>query len=162
MQQNIHPLKNEWKFWVRQIKWEGKSRQYEIEPICTFNTVEAFWNNFIQLPSIKELQKGGISLFKNGIQPAWEDPKNADGQSVMLAITDWTQELWEKLILKIVGGTLEEAFPEPFFCGMYAKMNQHGLTVELWFGPGEFNVEKLAKFLEIDSTNLQLKQHPKN
>ena len=162
MLNQTHPLKTEWKFWVIQLKWEGRTKQFDIEPIFTCNTVETFWNNFIQFPPVNELKKGGISLFKSSIKPAWEDPQNAGGQSVTIALTEWTQEYWEKLILMIVGGTLEERFPQPFFCGMYAKVNSVGLSAALWFGPGELDTKALAEVLEIDPSVLQVKAHPTN
>ncbi|EAY10775.1 hypothetical protein TVAG_121790 [Trichomonas vaginalis G3] len=157
-----HPLPTEWQFWVIQIKWEGKNRNFEIEPIVGFKTVEDFWNNFMQFPPIGEIKKGGISLFKKGIKPAWEDPKNENGQAVTISLSVWTQELWEKIILAIVGGSIDDVIKEPELCGMYAKVNQIGLSVALWFGPGELNVNALAEVLSLDPAVLQVKAHPKN
>lgn len=157
-----HPLPTEWQFWVIQLKWEGKNRNFDIEPICSCKTVEEFWNNFIQFPPIAEIKKGGISLFKKGIKPAWEDPKNDGGQAVNISVSLWTQELWEKVVVAIAGGAIDDAIKDPEFCGMYARVNTVGLSVALWFGPGELDVKALADVLGMDPESMQVKAHPKN
>jgi len=102
-----HLLQFEWEFWVIQIKQTSNGESYDIEPICSFDSVELFWEYFQQLPPISDLSLGGIGLFKKGISPAWEDPANANGISVSVRDVEWNTDQWENLILYIIGGNFE-------------------------------------------------------
>jgi hypothetical protein len=52
-----------------------------------------------------------FGLFKNGIQPAWEDPANKNGME-LVAIKTLTSEVldqfWENLVLGLIGETIDE------------------------------------------------------
>jgi len=74
-----HQLQNTWVLWFfkndRTKNWSDNLRL-----VTKFNTVEDFWAiyNHIQLSS--KLHPGcDYNLFKDGIQPMWEDSRNKDG-----------------------------------------------------------------------------------
>ncbi|CAH6792216.1 unknown_gene_11175 [Phodopus roborovskii] len=74
-----HPLQNRWALWFFK---NDKSRTWQanLRLISKFVTVEDFWAlyNHIQLSS--NLMPGcDYSLFKDGIEPMWEDEKNKRG-----------------------------------------------------------------------------------
>jgi len=74
-----HPLQNAWTLWFfkndKSRTWEDNQR-----PIITVTTVEDFWAlyNHIETPSNLPAASD-YSLFKEGIFPDWEDPRNEDG-----------------------------------------------------------------------------------
>jgi len=74
-----HPLQNAWTLWFfkndKNRSWEDNQR-----PIITVTTVEDFWAlyNHIEVPS-KLPTASDYSLFKEGIFPDWEDPRNQNG-----------------------------------------------------------------------------------
>ncbi|XP_072563391.1 eukaryotic translation initiation factor 4eb isoform X4 [Paramormyrops kingsleyae] len=74
-----HPLQNRWSLWFfkndKSKTWQANQRL-----ISKFDTVEDFWAlyNHIQLSS--NLMSGcDYSLFKDGIEPMWEDDRNKQG-----------------------------------------------------------------------------------
>lgn len=74
-----HPLQHTWALWFfkndRNKNWSDNLRL-----VTKFDTVEDFWAiyNHIQLSS--KLHAGcDYNLFKDGIQPMWEDPSNKNG-----------------------------------------------------------------------------------
>ena len=74
-----HPLQNAWTLWFfkndKTRSWEENQR-----PIITVNTVEDFWSLYNHIEVASRLPPGSdYSLFKEGIFPDWEDPKNQDG-----------------------------------------------------------------------------------
>jgi len=74
-----HPLQNAWTLWFFK---NDKSRSWfdNQRPVITVTTVEDFWAlyNHIETPSNLP-PASDYSLFKEGIFPDWEDPRNEDG-----------------------------------------------------------------------------------
>ena len=55
--------------------------------IHSFDSVEKFWHAMHNMPNTMEIQnETDIYMFKNGIEPMWEDPKNASGGRWILTI----------------------------------------------------------------------------
>ena len=160
---DVHPLLNEWTFWVIQVKRVGSGVQYEIEPVITFGTIEGFWNAFVQFPNLIDIKQGGIALFKAGIKPAWEDPQNAGGQAWSVTPESFTQKEWTETIVTIIGGQFEEEIGEhaPKLCGLYIQKKPTGLSSELWFGPGQCEELAVQKAIGITGKNPRIKPHPK-
>ncbi|XP_071426283.1 eukaryotic translation initiation factor 4E type 1B isoform X1 [Pithys albifrons albifrons] len=74
-----HPLQNRWALWFFKND-KSKMWQANLRLITKFSTVEDFWAlyNHIQLAS--KLASGcDYSLFKDGIEPMWEDSQNKRG-----------------------------------------------------------------------------------
>ncbi|VFV38607.1 eukaryotic translation initiation factor 4e [Lynx pardinus] len=74
-----HPLRSRWALWFFKND-KSKTWQANLLLISKFGTAEDFWAlyNHIQLSS--NLMPGcDYSLFKDGIEPMWEDEKNKRG-----------------------------------------------------------------------------------
>ncbi|XP_026713943.1 eukaryotic translation initiation factor 4E type 1B isoform X2 [Athene cunicularia] len=74
-----HPLQNRWALWFFKND-KSKMWQANLRLVTKFSTVEDFWAlyNHIQLAS--KLTSGcDYSLFKDGIEPMWEDSQNKRG-----------------------------------------------------------------------------------
>ena len=91
-----HPLQNAWTLWFfkndKSKTWEENQR-----PIITVTTVEDFWSLYNHIEVVFKFEDQMIismftfqvssklptgadySMFKEGIFPDWEDPKNQDG-----------------------------------------------------------------------------------
>ena len=160
----MHPLQNEWTFWIIQVKRVGASVQYDIEPVITFATIEAFWNAFLQFPKLSGIKQGGIALFKAGIKPAWEDPGNLGGQAWAIYPEEFTQKDWQDVLVKIISGSFEQTLGDhaPGLCGFTAQKKQNGsLSTEIWFGPGVCEELTVQKAIGIKGKSPVLKPHPK-
>ena len=71
-----HPLQNAWTLWFfkndKARTWEENQR-----PIVTVTSVEDFWCLYNHIEMASKLPLGSdFSLFKEGIFPDWEDPRN--------------------------------------------------------------------------------------
>ena len=152
-----HKLQSSWKFWVVQ-----SNRNYEIEPIASFSTIEEFWDIYSQFPNIEKMSQGGLSLFKEGIKPAWEDKKNENGFSVRI-IKSFDKKSFDNLIMLIIGGTLEHVITDVNFCGLYVLKKQINIwNIALWFESGQISensIKLLADLLNIEKSLLSIKKH---
>lgn len=83
-----HPLYNSWTLWFDNPLHKGSSSAKErreswganLNQVGKLNSVEEFWglyNNIV--PPSNLPQSANFYLFKEGIQPAWEDPANGNG-----------------------------------------------------------------------------------
>lgn len=156
----VHPLPSEWEFWVVQ-----SNQNYEIESIATFNTIESFWNVYSQFPSIEKMENGGLSLFKRGIKPAWEDESNLNGFSIRIK-KKFEKKEFDELVMMIIGGSLEQKMPDVQLCGLYVlKKTVDNMNVALWFKEGEISTESLEAFLQmlrVELKHVSVKNHPSN
>mmetsp|Transcript_11881 Transcript_11881/g.16863 ORF Transcript_11881/g.16863 Transcript_11881/m.16863 type:complete len:207 (+) Transcript_11881:229-849(+) len=122
-----HPLESEWVLWEHAggankdpNKWKENMKE-----LCSFKTVEGFWQYFNHLPRPSEVFFDGesrkkigpqqktieeYSLFQRGIEPEWGDPQNVVGgewfcrQYLEPQILDL---YWHNLVLGVIGGMIE-------------------------------------------------------
>lgn len=157
MSEKTHQLPSKWEFWVVQ-----SNQNYEIESIASFSTIESFWNIYSQFPSIEKMGNGGLSLFKYGIKPAWEDENNLNGFSIRI-IKKFDQKDFDELVMLIIGGTLEENLPDVHLCGLYVlKKSTDNMNVALWFKEGKISTksqEIFCEMLKIEQTQISVKKH---
>lgn len=157
MATEVHKLPCEWQFWVSKVS----TSEYEIESIASFATIEDFWSIYLQFPQIEELRRGGLSLFKKGIRPAWEDPQNAGGQTARLTALRITKESWEHLVLAVIGGSLEAKVTGAPLCGISVAWTPrlNSLRAEIWYGRGHIDRGRLAAALGVDATTVSIRSH---
>ena len=93
-----------------------------IVSLNTFSTVYGFWQLYNNLPPLRScfavdkrflvnnMKVNALSLFKDMIMPAWEDPKNMTGGEwiVKMQSTESLADLWQSLCLSAIG----ELFPD--------------------------------------------------
>jgi len=103
-----HPLQNAWTLWFfkndKSRTWEENQR-----PIITVTTVEDFWSLYNHIEVASKLPAGAdYSIFKEGIFPDWEDPRNQDGGRWIISLDKkFKQELldtyWLEIIFFLIG-----------------------------------------------------------
>ncbi|XP_026191472.1 eukaryotic translation initiation factor 4E type 2 [Cyclospora cayetanensis] len=128
------PLQHTWHVWEqiqRDTSHPDRAMDYSenTRDLAAFNTVQTFWQLWAHIPQPSELlghkrmirqDNNGRShvvdalmIFKEGIQPMWEDPHNATGGHMEYRITPFQtragqlDEYWNNLVLGLVGGTIE-------------------------------------------------------
>ena len=68
-----------WTFFVFNYS-NGKDWHERLQKVTTFNTVEKFWAMMLHTLPPSEIANGtDLYIFKDGIEPMWEDPKNERG-----------------------------------------------------------------------------------
>jgi len=103
-----HPLQNAWTLWFfkndKSRTWEENQR-----PIITVTTVEDFWSLYNHIEVASRLPAGAdYSLFKEGIFPDWEDPRNQDGGRWIISLDKRQKEkfldsYWLEIIFFLIG-----------------------------------------------------------
>ncbi|AFZ79733.1 eukaryotic translation initiation factor 4E type, putative [Theileria equi strain WA] len=125
-------LKNKWVIWEQIVKMNdhGHNVDYKehTKPLVSFDSVQAFWNLWFNIPQPSELSTtkrisrecsdgsehfiDAIMVFRDGVQPMWEDPLNKDGGHFDYRfrpadISPLTiDEYWNNIILGLVGSTI--------------------------------------------------------
>ncbi|GJP31246.1 hypothetical protein CLOM_g23332 [Closterium sp. NIES-68] len=131
-----HPLEHRWTLWFDNPQHRGKggsSWGSSLRVIFTFGTVEDFWclyNNIVQ-PS-KLMNKADMHLFKDGIQPKWEDPKCEKGGSWTIPCSrskEYLDNTWLHMMLAMIGEQIEEGND---ICGAVVSIRTGKDRVALW------------------------------
>lgn len=112
-----HPLQNQWQLWY----WRntGGSWQDNLLKVAKFQTVEDFWALFHHIEVASNLQVGSdYNLFKDEIEPMWEDPNNRKGgrwlftllksQASKAAHPKLLDDLWLEVLLCLIGESFGE------------------------------------------------------
>jgi len=103
-----HPLQNSWTLWFFKND-KGRSWEENQKPIVTVSTVEDFWSlyNHVVVPS--RLPPGSdYSLFKEGISPDWEDPRNQAGGRWIINMdkrrsAEYLDTCWLEIMFYLIG-----------------------------------------------------------
>lgn len=138
-------FKNIWKFWLVLVSSQQNSRQYQIEEIFTFKTLDYFFHYFQSLPKLSELRNVNnknisLALFKEQIKPAWEDPENQDGGYFSFSVSIYEKrevidDIWFNMLLKIIGNSLQAEFKDSVLInGIYMKLrpNNNSYDMQIW------------------------------
>merc|ERR1719229_1021803 len=151
------PLKTPWVLWER-VATGG----YATSKVVTFQTVQEFWSVWNGVPQPSELLDNkrffrqqisnapvpidALMIFRNGIEPQWEDKANTNGGHFQIQLKPPSgggqiDEYWNNLVLAMIGETMEAG--------------QHVTGVRL--------VDKLTgKGKVTDAIRLELWYHSKN
>jgi len=154
-------LKDNWVLWEQVVPNEttGKATSYNdnTHKVTKFTTVQDFWGIWNGLPQPSELldqkrimrnQSNGqsvaidaIMIFKEGINPEWEHPMNANGGHFQMQLKPsmgggQIDELWNNIVLGMIGGTIEH---NELITGvrlvdkLSGPKNANAIRIELWF-----------------------------
>ena len=97
---------------------KGKARwqkEYKLNEVYTFDSIENFWrldNNITRVRDI--VANTDYLLFKHGITPEWEDPRNNDGGKWVVTIPieknfeKELEEAWQRIVLMMIGANIDK------------------------------------------------------
>lgn len=108
-----HPLQNSWALWFFK---NDKSKDWtaNLKLVSTFHTVEDFWALYNHIQPASRLQVGcDYSVFKEGIQPAWEDDRNKRGGRWLINLNKSQRQtdldnFWLETLLCLIGEAFDE------------------------------------------------------
>lgn len=150
--ETIYPLANKWAFYMSHIT-NGKSKRKnkiafvdfskKLLKLAKFDTLNDFIKLINYMPNTSELKNGTYYVFKDNIQPAWEDEKNKGGEitevfycNKKVALTDNVRQnfndIWHAILFAVVGGSF--TMIEDRINGLVCKIRDDFLKVEFWFG----------------------------
>jgi translation initiation factor 4E len=126
-----HPLREKWVFWYHN-KAVSEDWLQCLLPICTVTTLEEFWRVFLQMnPPTLIVQNREVYLFRDGIQPQWEDVRNKDGgRWTIQTQPNEVDDQWTNLCMALIGEQFDIRFCDDV-CGavMHKKRNQYKFSI---------------------------------
>ncbi|KAH7647612.1 translation initiation factor ifE [Cryptosporidium bovis] len=194
------PLSHEWVVWEQLNVETRKDIDYSnaTKPVAKFSSVQQFWWLWHHIPQPSELLEGkrmvressdgtksivdAVILFKDGIQPMWEDPMNASGGHIHFrawqssVVPGELDTMWNNLVLSIIGGSLNGS---SMINGirLVDKLggNKGNIRIEIWFSDFSNQVahNSLTKEIEVlmsslldgspcNPPHLEIKSHSKS
>eukprot|EP00301_Raphidiophrys_heterophryoidea_P004708 c12025_g1_i2.p1 GENE.c12025_g1_i2~~c12025_g1_i2.p1 ORF type:complete len:210 (-),score=37.11 c12025_g1_i2:146-775(-) len=131
-----HVLHNSWCLYydnpgkkVTQQNWSDF-----VKKMNTFHTVEDFWclhNNIF--PPSKLVCGSNYHLFKSGIEPKWEDPRNEQGGKwtfvLPRTLKPHIDDFWLRAMLSLIG---ENYTNSEEVCGCVVSIRKTGDKISLW------------------------------
>jgi len=132
-----HPLKYPWTLWYDcQLQNGARPNQWgeNMKEVYTFNSVEDFWRLYNNVALATQLSTGcSFNLFKKGIEPKWEDTKNAKGGkwTVLVNRSKPLDTLWLWMMLACIGEVIEEEGEEQI-CGCVVNIRKGQDKLSLW------------------------------
>jgi len=145
-----HQLENPWTLWYYENDKSRSWEQNQVE-IITVNTVEDFWSTYNYIETASNLKHGtDYSLFKQGVKPMWEDPKNRQGGRWLISLdrADKARRgvqldgYWLDVMLLMIG----EGFGESgdTVCGAVVNIRNKGDKIAIWTGDAK-RAEEVCK-----------------
>mmetsp|Transcript_11476 Transcript_11476/g.20290 ORF Transcript_11476/g.20290 Transcript_11476/m.20290 type:complete len:209 (+) Transcript_11476:65-691(+) len=134
-----HPLEHRWTLWFDNPQAKQSLNKYgtTLRSVYTFDTVEDFWCLYNNIRTPGQLQPTAtFYVFKEGIEPKWEDPKNTNGGC-------WTASMdkggptskaqidawWLNAVLACIGEQFSEGDE---ICGVAVNIRNKGDRIEMW------------------------------
>jgi hypothetical protein len=103
----FHYLSDKWTLWAHLPHNTDWSMQSYI-PISTFKTIEETVAVTETLPAIL-VENCMLFMMREGIKPAWEDPKNRNGGCFSYKVSNKNvYKVWKELTYVVVGGTISK------------------------------------------------------
>lgn len=146
---NAHVLQNKYTFWFRYDSGKGSTNasnyNQSIKRILDFQSVERFWNIYDHLkrPSdFKEVKAVEFHLFKDGINPFWEDPNNKNGGKWMIRLRKGiAARYWEDILFAIIGEQFDVGNE---VCGAVLSVRATEDIISVWNRSAD-NIEAINK-----------------
>jgi len=153
-----HPLQHRWTLWYDNPGKRTNSNSWAdfLQKVTSFDTVEDFWRVFNNIKPASSLVSGSnYHLFKEGIEPKWEDAQNSKGgrwQVPIGAKVKMMDQMWLYAVLACIGETFECTED---VCGVVVSARKMGDRLCLWTKDirNEHNIltlgRQLKQFLEL-------------
>lgn len=108
-----HKLQDTWSFWFYKC---DMSREWKdnLLHITDVSTVEDFWAIQHRIKPVESLSDGcDYIVFKHGIKPMWEDPRNENGGRIVLNIDkknvlSFLSKIWLNSLLFLIGSSYDD------------------------------------------------------
>jgi translation initiation factor 4E len=137
-----HPLQHTWVLHFdkrRKAAPAGRMQDHDawsnrLTKLGKFNSIEDFWRYYNNIRKPSQIDVGAnLHVFKDGIEPAWEDAANENGGQWLLSFFEgnrkYLDSVWEKLILAVVGETLESGED---ICGIVVSRRGKNDRIAIW------------------------------
>jgi len=158
-----HPLEHQWTFWYylndKSLSWD---RNYV--KLATVGTIEEFWQVYNHIEPASRISVGcDYSLFKYGIRPDWEDPKNQKGGRWIVEVPinslsplDIIDVSWIETLFILIG---EHGAPyNDIVNGAVINMRKGKFRIGVWLKDGRNNFSGVSHIGGLLKERLRLSQ----
>ena len=115
---------------------------YHLKPLTSFDTDEAFWDVFLCLKLPTALQfKSKLFIFKEDIQPLWEDKKNEGGGRIYIKVplNREADDIWQNTVLEFLTGFNNKHFLDRAVNGIELSIRQTDvICIAIWVNNSDF------------------------
>ncbi|XP_034106158.1 eukaryotic translation initiation factor 4E1 [Drosophila sulfurigaster albostrigata] len=161
-----HPLEHVWTLWYLEND-RTKHWRDMLNEITQIDSIETFWSLYYTIKTPSELKVNcDYYMFKQGIQPMWEDEANIKGGRWLFTMgkssKDALDRVWLDILLMMVGESFEYASD---ICGAVVNIRGKSNKISVWTAnhTNELAVLeigfKLKTLLHLQSHNLQYQLH---
>ncbi|XP_025021916.1 eukaryotic translation initiation factor 4E-like [Python bivittatus] len=130
-----HPLQNRWALWFFKND-KSKTWQDNLRLVTKFDTVEDFWALYSHIQLASKLTSGcDYSLFKDGIEPMWEDNWNKHGGRWLITLAKQQRHteldrFWLETLLCLIGEMFCDYSDD--VCGAVINIRAKGDKIAIW------------------------------
>nr|XP_012321755.1 eukaryotic translation initiation factor 4E type 1B [Aotus nancymaae] len=130
-----HPLQNRWALWFFKND-RSRAWQDNLHLVTKVDTVEDFWALYSHIQLASKLSSGcDYALFKDGIEPMWEDSRNKRGGRWLVSLAKQQRHieldrLWLETLLCLIGESFEEHSRD--VCGAVVNIRTKGDKIAVW------------------------------
>jgi len=132
-----HPLQDSWTWWFDNPKKKSTQASWgaNLKKIYSFGTVEDFWSLWNNIKGAHELAPGSdYHVFKEGVQPMWEDKRNRNGGKWVLLIRNQQRkaqlnQFWLSALLACIGSSFED---DTQITGLVVSLRKSADKLALW------------------------------
>ncbi|XP_009207881.2 eukaryotic translation initiation factor 4E type 1B [Papio anubis] len=131
----LHPLQNRWALWFFKND-RSRAWQDNLHLVTKVDSVEDFWALYSHIQLASKLSSGcDYALFKDGIEPMWEDSRNKRGGRWLVSLAKQQRHieldrLWLETLLCLIGESFEEHSRE--VCGAVVNIRTKGDKIAVW------------------------------
>jgi translation initiation factor 4E len=165
------PLHCKWVLWYDNPRLAPADSEWKdnLKDCGTFEDTENFWRIFNNIKPAPTLQlNSNYHLFRQGIQPMWEDPQNVEGGKFVLTIpkndskSGRCEEWWLYTVLAMIGETMDLHGDQ--VCGAVVSIRKSQDRIALWLKSTDPSIcipigERWKKALEFNKTPLKFQSH---
>jgi hypothetical protein len=163
------PLVHSWDFWHdRQDRGanihspsgansnDPSSNAYEdrLVRLAEVNDIRSFWSVFNNFDTSLLPLRDSVHLFKRGVKPIWEDPRNVSGGAWTFRVPkQLAEEFWKEVCMLAIGEQLQAAVVEEGFrddiCGISLGVRFGSVLVQVWNRDGghEAGVQRVLEVI---------------
>ena len=123
-------IQNRYTFWYHRRSTKNNN-EYIPKELGTFGSVESFWQIYDHMvrPNVFKVTTD-YHLFKEGVQPMWEDEQNKQGGKWMVRLKKGiASRVWEELLLAIIG---EQFDVGQEICGAVVSVRHNEDIISVW------------------------------
>jgi len=168
--EQYHPLEDTWTLWFQKQAESGSTSAVAwlegLKEVMSFGTVEEFWRMYNNIKTPNDMPPGtDYCVFKEGIEPKWEDPEHKVGGFFTVSLMGIEAEVFNKMWLHSLLACIGADFGHDEYetiTGLYLSIRKKAAKISVWCrSPDQEQCNRVGeRFQELlDELNQSSKLH---